>query len=81
LIAYHTDRRQQLSAVAEIGDRLATTDMDQKVGAVSLLGELSPHLTQCGLGWGLPPYQLLPSGIPYNPPNRLAAIHQRHRQI
>jgi len=34
------------SAVAEIGDRLA----------VPLLGgELGPHLTQCGLGRGLPP--------------------------
>ena len=33
--------------------------MDQKVGAVvPLLGELRPHLTQCGLGRGLHSYQV-----------------------
>ena len=33
---------------------LATTDMDQKVGAaVPLSGELRPHLIQCGQGRGL----------------------------
>jgi len=41
--------------------RLATTGMSQKLGgrAVPLWGkgELVPHLTQCGLGQGLPPYQ------------------------
>ena len=44
------------SAVAEMGDRLATIDMGRKVGAVSLWGrgeELGPHLTQCGQGRGL----------------------------
>ena len=92
------------SAVAEMGDRLATTDMGWKLGAVPLgegewvsilhnvaraeaylptkwhldpfshfattgmgrklgelcpfgVGELGPHLTQCGLGWGLTSYQ------------------------
>jgi len=37
--------------------------------------ELGPHLTQCGQGRGLPAakFQLDPS-------NRLATIHQRHRQ-
>jgi len=33
------------------------------------------HLTQCGLGRGLPPYQV----VPY-PSNRLITIHQRHGQ-
>ena len=36
------------STVAEMGDRLATTDMGRKLGAA----------VQCGLGWGLPPYQV-----------------------
>jgi len=32
--------------------------------AVSLsVGELSPHLTQCGLGRGLPPHQVVPWSI------------------
>jgi len=41
--------------------RLATTDMDWKLGAVPHFferGELSPHLTQCGQGRGLPPCQV-----------------------
>jgi len=45
---------------AEMDDRLATIGMGRKwggaaVGAGSLLG---PHLTQCGLGRGLPLYQV-----------------------
>jgi len=82
------------SAVAEIGDRLATIDMGRKLGSVPLfflggwrgswapsntiwsgprpifvpsgilihqpLGvELGSHLTQCCLGRGLPPYQVV----------------------
>jgi len=49
------------SAVAEMGDRLATIDMGWKVGmgccgdARSSLGH---QLTQCGLGRGLPLYQV-----------------------
>jgi len=27
------------------------------------VGELVAHLTQCGLGWGLPPYQVAPRSI------------------
>ena len=48
------------SAVAEMGDHLATVDMARKVGASVPLsgGELGPHLTQCRLGQGLPPYQV-----------------------
>ena len=47
------------SAVAEMGDRLTTIDEGRKVGAVPHWGEgLGPHLTQCGLGRGLPPYQV-----------------------
>ena len=49
------------SAVAEMGDRLATIDMGRKVGAdVPLsVGELGSHLTQYRLRRGLPPYQVL----------------------
>jgi len=40
--------------------RLGTIDMGLKLGALPPFwrGELSPHLAQCGLGWGLPPYQV-----------------------
>jgi len=58
------------SAVAEMGDRLATIDVGRKVAAaVSLsvgtagspsntVGQLGPHLTQCRLSGGLPLYQV-----------------------
>ena len=49
------------SAVAEMGDRLATIDIGRKVGAalpLSIKGELGPYLTQCGVGQGLPPYEV-----------------------
>jgi len=50
------------SAVAEMGDRLATIDIRPKsgVGCCTFFGEgeLGPHLTKCGLGRGLPPYQV-----------------------
>jgi len=44
-----------------MGDRLATTDMDLKLGGAVVpfsAGELDPHLTQCHLGRRLPPYQV-----------------------
>jgi len=46
-----------------MGDRLATRDIGRKEGvaAVPLSGEgevLGPHITQCGLGRGLPPYEV-----------------------
>ena len=34
-------------------NRVATTDMGRKLGAVPLLGELGLHITQCGWGRGL----------------------------
>ena len=39
---------------------LATTDIGRNLGGVAPFGEreLCPHLTQCGLGWGLPPCQV-----------------------
>jgi len=50
------------SAVAEMGNCLATVDMGQKVGGVRCApfhgGELGPYLIQCRLGRGLPPYQV-----------------------
>jgi len=48
------------SAITEMGDRLATTDTGRKVGDCCpfWVGNLVPHLTQCGLGRGLPPYQV-----------------------
>ena len=48
-------------AVAEMGDRLATTDIGRKWGGAVPLwggGELRPHVTQCGLGRGLPSHQV-----------------------
>jgi len=39
-------------------DRLATKDMGQKVGVPLFMEELGLHLTQCGLGRGLPPCQV-----------------------
>jgi len=43
-----------------MGDRFATTDMGRKLGSVPIWGrgELGPHVTQCRLGHGLPPYQV-----------------------
>jgi len=49
------------SAVAEMGDRLTTIDMGRKLGRGCCGGAGSPlghHLTQCGLGQGLPLYQV-----------------------
>jgi len=48
------------SAVAEMGDRLATIDMDRNVAATVpfSVGELGPHQTQCHLGQGLSLYQV-----------------------
>jgi len=37
------------SAVAEVGNRLAVVDMGRKLGAVPLMGELDPYVTQCWL--------------------------------
>jgi len=42
---------RKCSAVAEMGDRLATIDTGRKLGAVPLMGEkVDPHVTQCGMG-------------------------------
>ena len=50
-------------AVAEMGDRLATIGMGRKWGGTAVEGggagsPLGHHLTQCGLGRGLPLYQV-----------------------
>jgi len=49
--------RNKSSAVAEMGDRLATVDTGRKVGAAVPIsvGELGAHVTQFCLGRGLPP--------------------------
>jgi len=58
---YRDEKNENKSrAVAEMGDRLATIGMSRKwrgaaLGAGSPLGR---HLTQCGLGRGLPLYQV-----------------------
>ena len=41
-------------------NRLATIDMGRKLGTMPPFwgGDLGPHLVQCGLGRGLPPYQV-----------------------
>ena len=71
------NKNNKSSVVAEMGDRLATIKMDRKVGAdVPLfLGELGPHLIQCRLGRGVPPFTKWHLVLS----NRLATIHQRHR--
>jgi len=50
------------SAVADMGDRLATIHMGRKLGGCAPfgVGELGPNLTQRGLGRGLPPYHVAP---------------------
>ena len=52
------EEENKCSAVAEMGDRLDTIDMDWTLGAVPLLGGARSHLTQCRLSRGLPPYQV-----------------------
>jgi len=66
------------SAVAEMGDRLATIDKGPKLGAVPLLGERCPHVTQCGLGQGLPSY---PTSYAYLDPSSLLATTDRGRKV
>jgi len=46
------------STVAEMGDRLATIDMVRKLGGCAHGDQLGPHVTQYGLGRGLPSYQV-----------------------
>jgi len=58
------DNMNKCSAVAKMGDGLATIDMGRKVkgegGCCAPFGggELGTHLTQCGLRRDLPPYQV-----------------------
>ena len=64
-----------------MGDRLDTTDKGRKEGAaVPLLGVgiLGPHLTQCGMGRAAADYLYAKFHLDLS--NRLATIHQRHRQ-
>ena len=56
-----------------MGDRLATIDMDRRKGGLLcpfVWGQLGLHLTQCCLGQGLPPYQV----VYPDPFSRLATI-------
>ena len=48
------------SAVAEMGDRMVTIDTDRKLGdgLCPVGGLLGSHVTQFGLGRGLPFYQV-----------------------
>jgi len=60
--------------------RLATIDMGPKLGRLCPLfreSELGPHLTQYGQGRAKP---YLRDKFHLDPSNRLATIHQRHRQ-
>ena len=54
------------SAVAEMGDCLATIDMDGKLRSYAPLGR-SSYLTQCGQGRGLPPCQVSSSSWSIQP--------------
>jgi len=59
-LLYGTKHENKSSAVAEMGDRLATIDMGRRGAALSLsVGELGTHLTQCLLGCSLPPCQVV----------------------
>jgi len=61
ILSYYMSTFNKSSAVAEMGDRLATVDMRRKVGRGWCGGAGSPlahHPTQCGLGRGLPLYQV-----------------------
>jgi len=65
------------SAVAEMGDRLTTIDIGRKLGegcAPYGGGKLDPHVTQSDLDGSIHTKWHL------DPSNRLATIHQRHRQ-
>jgi len=63
------------SAVAEMGDRLATIDMGRKVRVLLCpFSGGSGYLTQCRLGRDLPPYQL-PSEILIHP---VVWLYNRH---
>jgi len=55
----HLTMLQNCSAVAEMGDRLATIYTGRKFGdCASYGGKLDPRVTQCGLSRGLPSYQV-----------------------
>ena len=56
----HVTLVNKSSAVAEMGDRLAQWGWAEKGGVLYHFPwwDLGPHLTQCGLGWGLPPHQV-----------------------
>ena len=57
-------------------------DMGQKLGAAPLLGELGPHVTQCGLGWGLPPYQMASWSIqPFGHNSHWLQIIRTHQSL
>ena len=60
------------SAVADMGDRLATIDMCRKLRAVSLFGEMGPHLTQYDLDQCLPSYKVVSWSI--QPFGKLGAL-------
>jgi len=65
------------SAVAEIGDRLATVDIGQKLGAVPLFrGSWVPHLTQCRLDQGY-----LRTKLHLDPCSRLATRDRIGRKV
>jgi len=52
------ESHDKCSAVAEMGDRLATTDVGRELGRLCPIGGLGPHVTHCGHGRGLPPYKV-----------------------
>jgi len=60
VFTYIPRSENKCSAVAEMGDRLATIAMGRKLGALLPFGEgeLGSHVTQCRLGRALPPYQV-----------------------
>jgi len=59
-VCYGNPHINKSSAVAEMGDRLATVDIGRKRGLLCpfLWGSMDRHLTQCPMGRGLPSYQV-----------------------
>ena len=65
------------SAVAEIGDRLATIDMGRKLGVVPLFGRGSWVIIQHKIARA---EAYLRAKFHLDPSNRLATVHERHKK-
>jgi len=70
-------RAQQLRRWATVWPQQTWAESGGRVAVpLSVGGAICPHATQCGLGREA----YLDTKWHFDPPNRLATIHQRHRQ-